>query len=489
MKKRERMIWFFPLLALFVGFGACSAQAKEKMLFPKSEEQTLDKESQKFLKEMEKAYAMIKEFYVEDVDSRALYEGALRGMMDSLEDQHSVYWDKKTFKEMKKSTLRGDYGGVGLYINKPNPKSVKLDSPLTDYYIQIIAPIKGTPGYYADLHSGDFITHINGETVVELTSQEAVEKLTGKVGTKVEVTILRGEVVFDVTLKRAKIEVPTIEYAMMENGIGYLQLIGWTKHTVDDVKKALKEFEEQNYQALIVDLRENGGGLLDAAAKISNFFISEGTIVSTRYRAKERFSGNVIAANRFGTIVPESVDIVVLVDNGSASASEIFAGAMKDSKRAIIIGQKTYGKGSIQVPFQLDYDDSIKLTVGRYYTPSGENIDKIGIIPDIEVEKEEFSKEEVKAFQKLMNDKLVDNFVKDHPTQNDAETQKFIDKIQKEGIDLSDRVIRKLVRNKYYRKMDFPPVYDLEYDTVLQRAVEELEKSLPDSDQNEAAAG
>ena len=477
MKRKERVMWILPILAIIAGFGACSAQvASKNNYYPSAQEQKLDKESKQIIIEIEKAFKMIKKYYVDDVDSQAIYEGALRGMMNALEDPHSVYLDAETFKSMKKDVLRGDYGGVGLYINKPNPKSLKIDSEITDWYIQIIAPIKGTPGYNADLHAGDFITHIDGDSVAEFNSREAVEHLTGKKGTDVVVTILRGkEFTFDVTLTRAYIEVPTIESALIKDSIAYIRMSSWTKHTADDLTKAIEKFKSENYSSLILDLRENGGGLLDAAVEITNFFLSEGTIVSTRYRTQ--ILDQKFEANTYKTKVKSDIPVVVLIDNGSASASEIFSGAMKDSGRATLIGQTSYGKGSIQVPFPLSYNDSMKITVGRYYTPSGENIDKIGIEPDIIVEKEEFSDEEIESLQKILSEKIIDNFVKEHPKSSKRENDIFIEKQKNEGCALKENVIRKLIRNKYNRKMDFPPVYDLEFDTVLQKAIEFLESN------------
>lgn len=472
MKLLKRAIPIFYIM-LFVVVG-CYGQEKGVKNQPKD---VLDKASKEFLEELDKAFVMIKQYYVEEVDSQKLYEGALRGMLSALGDPHSVYWDQDTYKDMKKGVLEGDYGGVGLYINKPNPKNLTPDSPITDYYINIVAPIRGTPGFNADLHAGDYITHIDGESVVELDSDQSVKKLTGEVGTEVFITVLRNEsIVFDVTLVREKIEVPTIESAIMENNLGYLRLISWSSHTADDVMKALEEFNEAKCKGLIIDLRENGGGLLDSAVSISNFFISKGDIVSTRYRKTTEIPDQVFKANSFQTCVDKNLPIVVLIDNGSASASEIFAGAMQDSKRAKIIGSTSYGKGSIQIPFPLKFADSIKITVGRYYTPSGKNIDKVGIVPDIEVPIEKLTEEEIASLQKIISDKLIDTYVSENPVRNKSKEDLFILKIKKDGIKLEDRVIRKLIQNKYHRKMDFPPVYDLEYDLVLQKAVEVLTK-------------
>lgn len=472
MKIRERWFYLFRVLILLVSVSSCFAQEKKQGITPHD---FLDKESKEFLEELDKAFLMIKQYYVEDVDSKKIYEGALRGMMGALDDPHSVYWDQGMYQEMKKGVIQGDYGGVGLYINKPNPKALNADAPITDFYINIVAPIRGTPGYAADLHAGDYITHIDGESVVELNSDQAVGKLTGEVGSEVLITVLRNEsIVFDVTLKREKISVPTTESAMIKKGLAYMRISSWSQHTAKDVLKLLQNFEEEGYQSLIIDLRENGGGLLDSAVQISNYFISKGDIVSTRYRSTTDFPDQVFSADSFQTKVNSKLPIVVLIDKGSASASEIFAGAMQDSKRATIIGSTSYGKGSIQIPFPLRYNDSIKMTVGRYYTPSGKNIDKVGIIPDIEVEEEVFAEEELASFQKLMNEKLIDKYVAENPTPNKTKEDLFLSELKKQEISLKDRYVRKLIKNKYNRKMDFPPVYDLEFDITLQKAVEFL---------------
>lgn len=470
MKKRETVLWFFTFLALLVGICACSARPKNYIV---SESDGGAYEVDEYIVEISKVFEMIKRYYVEEVDSQKLYEGALRGMVAALEDPHSTYWDKETFEAAQKGMIRGDFGGVGLYINKPNPASLTAESLITDFYINVVAPIRGTPGYRADIHAGDFITHIDGESVAELTSDEAVGKLTGEVGTDVMLTILRGKgIVFDVTLTRAKIEVPSCESAMLDNGIAYLRILSWTQHTAKAVEEALSTFKKVDYTKLIVDLRENGGGLLDSATEISNFFLSDGTIVSTRYREDAGFTDQVIEANSYQTKVPKDVEVVVLIDKGTASASEIFAGALQDSKRATLIGSTSFGKGSVQVPFALGYEDSLKITVGRYYTPLGKNIDQVGITPDIEVPVEEYSDEELISFATLLNDKLIDLFLEENPVQEGAPIEAFLKELKEKEIVLEERLIRKLIRNKYDRKMDFPPVYDLEFDLTLQEAVE-----------------
>lgn len=480
MKLRNKFFVFFLAINLLFSITSCFGQNSRRanaLIQQGQARQLLDPKSQEYLDEIEKVFVQIKQYYIDEVDSKKLYEGAIKGLVDALGDPHSVYWDQETYKAMQKGLLRGDYGGVGLYINKPNPKSLTADSLVTDFYIYVVAPIKGTPGYRAEIHAGDYITHIDGESVAKYDSDMSVKKLSGEVGTEVLVTILRDETItFDVTLKREQIEVPTVESAMMDNGIGYIRIISWSQHTADAVEKALTSFEKANFSKLIIDLRENGGGLLDSAVKISNFFISRGTIVSTKYSKAIESENQVFSANSFETRIDNKIPIVVLIDHGSASASEIFAGAMKDSKRATIVGNTSYGKGSIQIPFALKYEDSVKLTVGQYFTPSGKNIDKIGITPDIEVPEEKFNDEEIVALQKILTEKYIDNYVKDNPTENEAAFNNFLKELKANEINLDARIVKKLVKNKYQRKMDFPPVYDLEFDTTLQKAVEVLSK-------------
>ena len=323
----------------------------------------------------------------------------------------------------------------------------------------------GTPGYKAGLHAGDFITHVNGESVIPWTANEAVERMTGKPGTEVTLTILRNKTnVFDVKITRAMIKTPTVESADLFD-YGYIRLIQWTPMLLDDFKKAVTEQLEAGVKGLIIDVRNNPGGLLDSVCDVTDLFLSDGVIVSTKGRTPR--SMTVYNATADDDLIPEDLPVAVLINKGSASASEIFAGAMKDSGRAVIIGELSLG------------EDGFKLTTAKYFTPSGESIDKTGVKPDIEVSEPEMTDGELEAVGVLLKENLIESFVEENPEAGEEEIDGYVRMLQTEKeIGLSDRILRRLIRNAVFRRMDFPPAYDYDYDLQLQKAVEILNEAV-----------
>ena len=370
----------------------------------------------------------------------------------------------------------GEFGGIGVTIQKLPPQWLNEKSELTDGYVTIISPMAGTPGYKAGLHAGDFITHVDGESVIPWTANEAVERMTGKPGTEVTLTILRNKTnVFDVKITRAMIKTPTVESADLFD-YGYIRLIQWTPMLLDDFKKAVTEQLEAGVKGLIIDVRNNPGGLLDSVCDVTDLFLSDGVIVSTKGRIPR--SMTVYNATADDDLIPEDLPVAVLINKGSASASEIFAGAMKDSGRAVIIGETSFGKGSVQDALSLG-EDGFKLTTAKYFTPSGESIDKSGVKPDIEVTEPEMTEEELEAVGVLLKENLIESFVEENPKASEAEIDKYVDTLQTEKeIGLSDRILRRLIRNAVFRRMDFPPAYDYDYDLQLQKAVEILNEAV-----------
>ncbi len=458
MKNKERVLWI-AVTVFLIAFSVFSLVA------PKASALQSNSEVNDYLGRFEYIFQFLLQNYVDEVPPKQLYEGAMKGMFDSLNDPYSYYLTADDMQKMNDTTM-GEFGGVGLYISKP-AKSEIADDPYAKY-VRIVSPIEDTPAYRAGLHAGDYITKIEGEPVDDLTIDEVVDHLRGTPGTDVKVTILRGKnIEFEKTLTRAIIEIPTVKEAMIPGGIGYLRIIQFTPYTDDRVKEAIRFFEKHNYKALIIDVRGNPGGLLDTVAKTADFFLSDGVIVSTKSRIK---SENEVFKASKSILVPKNIPIAVLIDKGSASAAEILAGALKDTGRAVLVGETSFGKGSVQkiLPF---HDGGIKLTIAKYYTPSGVNIDKIGIKPDVEVKEKELSEEETEALGKILKEHIISDFVDNNPNITPQMEKDFIRKLHKEGINLDDRILEKLIRNEINLKMDSPPVYDLDYDIVLQEAV------------------
>ncbi|MEM7684067.1 MAG: S41 family peptidase, partial [Pseudomonadota bacterium] len=302
-----------------------------------------------------------------------LIEAAIEGMLTSL-DPHSAYLPPQNFQDMREQT-KGEFGGLGIEVTMENG------------FVKVVAPIDETPAANAGLEAGDFVTHIDGESVLGLTLAEAVEKMRGPVGSDIIITISRegAEEPFDVTITRAVIKIRAVR-ARAEGDVAVLRITTFNEQTYDNLETAIEkmkdEIGEDKLQGYIVDLRNNPGGLLSQAIAVSDAFLETGEIVSTRGR-------DLNEADRVNAKAGDLTDgkpIVVLINEGSASASEIVAGALQDQRRAIVLGAKSFGKGSVQTVMRLGDKGAMKLTTARYFTPSGRSIQALGIEPDILVE-------------------------------------------------------------------------------------------------------
>ena len=310
--------------------------------------------------------------YVEDVSDENLIEAAINGMLTSL-DPHSSYLSPKNFRDMQVQT-RGEFGGLGIEVTMENG------------YVKVVSPIDDTPAFRAGLKPNDLITHLDGEAVQGLTLSQAVEKMRGKVGSDLKLTVRReGRDAFDVTVTRAVIKIRSVRSRMEGDDIGYVRITSFSEQTATGVTRAIKRFKENSknkLKGIVLDLRNNPGGLLDQSVKVSDAFLNQGEIVSTRSRRADE-------GQRFNAKpgdVAEGMPIVVLMNGGSASASEIVAGALQDHRRGIVMGTRSFGKGSVQTIIPLSGHGAIRLTTARYYTPSGRSIQAKGIDPDIIVE-------------------------------------------------------------------------------------------------------
>lgn len=307
----------------------------------------------------------------ENIDIDKMYEEAIRGMVKSLNDPYSEYLSKEDF-DFLNETIDKSYVGIGIEMKKE-----KGD------YIEVISPFIGTPAYNSGIQIGDIITKVDGEDIIELSAQEVSKKLKGKENTEVKLEIHRKGInkPIELTLVRKKIKLKNIEYKMLDDNIGYISLLNFSTTSSDEVKQSLLELEKKGMKKLIFDLRSNPGGSLQDAIKIASMFIDEDLVLTlnTKNNGNRKYS-------RVGEKIFDG-DMVILVNSGSASASEIVTGVLKDYKRATIIGTKTFGKGVAQGIYPLsNSDDYLKLTIAEYYTPYNKNINKNGIEPDIVVE-------------------------------------------------------------------------------------------------------
>jgi carboxyl-terminal processing protease len=343
------------------------------------------------LQQLAAVFGMVKSDYVEPVDEKKLITDAISGMVASL-DPHSQYFDKKSFKEFREGTS-GRFVGVGIEISQE------------DGLVKVVSPIEGSPAYRAGLKPNDLITKIDDTVVKGLTLNEAVKRMRGEPNTKVMLTIFRKDEnrSFPVTITREEIKTQSVKGKVIEPGYGWIRLSQFQERTVDDFVRKVDEIykAEPNIKGLVLDLRNDPGGLLDAAVAISAAFLPENvTVVSTNgqlaeskfvYKAAPEFYQRRAGADPLRRLPAalKTVPLVVLVNEGSASASEIVAGALQDHKRAIVLGSQTFGKGSVQTVRPLGPDTGLKLTTARYFTPSGKSIQARGIVPDVMVDESE----------------------------------------------------------------------------------------------------
>lgn len=432
-------------------------------------ESTVDRDSKissyQYLKKLNSVFDFVQKNYVDELDPEILYQGALKGMMDAIGDPYTLYLDSDAMRDLNDTTA-GSFGGVGLSITKPTE-----NTPEKPAYVEVSSPIEDTPGAKAGIQSGDFITAIDGKPTPEMTMNQVLQNLRGEIGSEVTVTILRGtNMVFDIRLVRALIEVPTVKYSMIEDTkIGYCRLIQFTPDTPLRVQDALDEFEKQNYDKLIIDLRDNPGGLITSVVDIADKFIDNGPIVTTKSRLL--FENQQFTAKKEKSTVKKDIPIVVLINHGSASASEILSGALKDNHLAYLVGERSYGKGSVQQVVPLSNIDGIKLTMARYYTPSDTNIDKIGIPPDLEIKNlEKFTDEQEENYVKMIKDNVIAETVEKNPLMKDAEIAAHATEIAAK-YSMEERLVRRLIRVQL-QKSQPTPVYDLDFDLQLKKAIE-----------------
>lgn len=413
----------------------------------------------------EQVYRFIQRNYVDEVNPEDLIEGALQGMFDSLDDPHSAYLHPDQMRGLT-DTTSGEFGGVGMYINKP---AAREDG--RPRYIEVVSPIEGTPAYRAGVQAGDRIKEVEGESTADLSVDEVVDRLRGAPGTDVEVTILRGtNLEFPVSLRRAVIQIPTVRWEMLDERIGFLRIIQFTPFTDDRVRDAIEDFRSQGYEAMVIDLRSNPGGLLNGVVDVADLFFDGGMIVETRGRIP---SENNAFNARSGKVIEDEIRVAVLIDDGSASAAEILAAALQDRGRATLFGSTTYGKGSVQQVRRLG-DAGFRLTMSRYYTPAGTNIDKTGIVPDVTVAEARLTEEEQREYVELRGENRIGVFIENTGEPSRAEIDAFIADLRADGYELRDHHLRRLIRAETNRALNREELFDAENDLVLRRALDYL---------------
>jgi carboxyl-terminal processing protease len=384
---------------------------------------------------------IIEKNFVDPVDSKKLIRGAIRGMISSL-DPHSAFLLPESYKDLQIET-RGQFSGIGIVIT------------MQDNMVTVISPIDGTPAYKAGIKAGDQIIKVDGEETKAMMLWEAVRKMRGKKGTSVVITIRRKGLpeLIDFTIVREIIPLESVRSHLLKPGYGYIRTTNFRENTADDVKAALKKLESGKtpLKGLILDLRDNPGGLLDQAIKVADIFLDKGPIVSIKGRLKTH--SKVYSAHRDKD--KHSHPIVLLINEGSASASEIVAGALQDHGRALVLGTTSFGKGSVQTVEPLRDGSGLKLTIARYYTPDGHAIQARGIVPDVLVDQRYVSRNEGKKHPH-MKEKDLKNHISTEPEESLSKEMKEkileIRGVKVPGEDASDMVKRLIAEDNQVRR-------------------------------------
>ena len=424
--KRTRLVVGFVVVVAFLSIFIISSQRHSS-----AEGKGSDYESIELFTDV---MAIIKKSYVEEVDTKKLVYGAINGMLSSL-DPHSSFMPPDTYKEMKIDT-KGAFGGLGIEIS------------IKDGVLTVISPIEDTPAFKAGIKAGDMILKIDDKFTKDLNINDAVKRMRGQKGSKVILTIMREgfEKPKEFPIIRDIIQVKSVRFHLMDGGYGYVRIAQFQEKTDEDLAKALKTMKEEykgELKGLVLDMRNDPGGLLDQAVKVADHFVSEGQmIVYTEGREKD--SKMQFTSKRGGK--EPNYPVVVVINGGSASASEIVAGALQDHKRAIIMGTQSFGKGSVQTIIPLSDDSGLRLTTARYYTPKGRSIQAKGITPDIIVEAVELPKTTGKKDSLHLREKDLENHFETEDKSAAGEVKKDENKSDKKD-DKVEKIPSKLEDN------------------------------------------
>ncbi len=417
-------------------------------------------------------YQYLSQNFLYDIDIDKVDVELTKALFKALDDPYSEYITEEESEEFTED-ITGTYVGIGTYLTKYSPAFIDWDDEKT-YMVEIIAPFPGGPADRAGLRSGDLISHVNGETVYELTATEASRKIRGKAGEPITLTVHRGSAVFDITMYPEEVTTPNTTSLIIDGtDIGYIAISSFTQKTYELFSDDLRKLTANGAKGLIIDLRNNAGGIVDSATMIANFFLPEGaTVLSIQHKeGSSRQNYSTVASN--DTRKNLHIPIVILTNGGTASASEILTAALQENARATVIGSKTFGKGIIQES-AIWKNGYIKYTSAYYLTPNGNNIHKSGISPDITVEEHEYTDDEISAYYDFVENSQdeITEYVKEHPQYTKENIEAFASMHGNLGV--SETALKLLIRNEYIYTMPYNerPKVDLMYDTALLAAID-----------------
>ena len=465
IKNKERLLWIF-LLIFVVAISFFNFKSPSLAIAQQGKAQS-DNDFYYYSRLFQKVFATLQQNFVDtnSVTTKKLMYGAIKGMLEATDDPFTFLLDEELNQALN-TEMSGRYGGVGLSISKNADKG-----------LMVVSPIEDGPGEKAGILSGDIITEIDGKSTKDMSVDNAANIMRGKEGTKVTLTIVRDGVAEPIKypLTRAIIEIKSVKYKMVDDTVGYIRITTFGDDTARDLEDALIDLKKQGMKKLVLDLRNNPGGRLDTAINIVEEFLTEGKIVYTRGRTKNE--NQDYYASKKGDEWLEG-DMLVLVNQYSASASEILSGALQDSGRAKLLGETTFGKFSVQYVLPLDTRDntSFKFTVAHYYTPNGRRLHGKGLTPDFVVVEPKLSSTDITALTELRKGGQISAYAKKYPNESSDATAlpAFKEELKKQNIMASDYLLERLIYNE--RNLDnYKEIYDLRYDKQLKAAIEYLE--------------
>jgi len=440
MKKRS---WLILLVGLLVAGGLFSQEAyKDLDIFAET-------------------FSLVRREFVDPskIEVKPLMYGAIRGMLSTLNDPFTRFMEPEKNQEMQ-TELAGSFGGLGITIT------------IKDDKLMVVSPLEDTPAYKAGIKAEDIISEIEGTSTKGITIDEAVKKLRGPKGTQVTITVVRkGEAQpLTFTLTRDIIKIKSVKSEIIDDETVYIRITSFNNNTVDELSEVISKLQEKKPEYIIVDLRNNGGGILQAALGVSSRFLPAGTLVVSTKGKEGTGEIRYVAENNLQKITG---DMIVLVNEGSASGAEILAGAIKDNKRGFLLGKKTFGKASVQTVHNLSDGSAIALTTAHYYTPGGFLIHEKGIEPNVTVEQEQFSDERRKEIEKLQAGTYTEGFIAQHNPYTEDDLKKFIEELKKAKVNVAKTDILRDITFKLRKAEGKPePLIDIYYDSQLQRALE-----------------
>jgi len=454
MRTKERYFWVIVSSLLSIA-----------LFFPFQRVKALSEISEKYLRVFHEVVTLIQSVYIDPPSEKAILIGAIRGAIASVGDPHSRFLNEEETREFREES-RGSFGGLGIEVT------------YSEGALLVISPIDDTPAMRAGILPQDKIIEISGKNTDKLSLTEAIKMMRGNVGTSISIKILRKGIrePISVSLVRELIKIEYLKSAFLEKeNIGYIRLSQFLgESTAKEFEKLVLDFTKRSVKGIIIDLRMNPGGFLDHAVKMSDLFLKpDMDIVSVKGK------GGALIKVFKSTSQPEkalNVPVAILINGGSASASEILSGALQDHKRAKIIGQQSFGKGSVQEYYEISYKTMIALTTQKYYTPSGVSIHGKGITPDIVMNPITPDEDERFYLDRVIKQNMLKDFVKQNPEYSEKNVKLFKETIKKKGYTLGDKVIR-LILKREYNFGQKAPLYDIELDSQLQKALEVLTSS------------